>query len=1068
MESGAVQASRGGLFAGGSEIATRMRATDWAATPLGPIQSWPVALRTTLAMVLASRQPLALLWGPEHVHLFNDAWAAKLPSALAKPARESWASSWPRVAPRVADVMAHAVSSSDEDAREGESGSVDAALGFSFSPVFVDEVTVGGALVVATERAARLPGSRPATRSDGELERQALVAALGVSEARYRALFESLDEGYCLLELLFDDEQRPIDYRFLEANRAFEEQTGLRDALGKTARQLVPTLDESWFRLYGDVALTGRSARFENHAPAMGRWFDVYASRVGPAEARQVALVFKDVTARKEAESARERALEEARRSQAEAEAERRKLHAVFMQAPVAICTFEGPEHTFTFANPRYLELVGDRDVLGKPLHVALPDVRALGFDRLLDRVASTGEIVLGKEVEVTLATRPSGEPIVVDFTYQAMRDADGGPAGILAVVIDVTSQVTARKQVADLAEQLRLREAQLRMVTDHLPVLVSFIDRDERYRFANRAYEEWFGMRGDQLYGRAVREVIGEAAYAVLGPYVRRGLAGERFSFEQHDVPYRHGGTRDVKVTFVPSRGEGGVVEGYVALSEDITQRRRLERDRDRLAQQRADVLESMRDAYVALDREWRVILANAEQERIARMSREEMLGRAFWDVLPVAAARDGKYWAEYERCMVDRVPVQFVDYYARLDLWADVRAYPTSDGGIAIFFRDVSAQHRAEASRTALFQALTDQPIFGVAVMRGPELILEMANEGYRRFLGNREVVGKPLREAIPEAAGQDLEALLSDVVRTGRSVVGHEKLYYIDATGSGRPEPHFYDFSFQALAPATVGSDPSVLVFAHDVSEVVRARDDAAKLARAATERSDFEQQLIGIVSHDLRNPLNAILLGTSVLAHQELEGVAATVVLRIQSSAERMSRMVKDLLDFTQARAGGGIKVERRAMDLHPLVRQTADEVQASHPHRELRVESAGDGHGEWDGDRLAQVVQNLVSNALKYSPPDTPVHVRTRGVDGTVTIEVHNAGTPIPKDAQERLFQPMQRAAATMDRADRSVGLGLYIVKHLVDAHGGTIRVTSTEAAGTTFAIELPRTRTDVP
>jgi PAS domain S-box-containing protein len=124
-----------------------------------------------------------------------------------------------------------------------------------------------------------------------------------VAEDRYHALFESIDDGFCLMQLLFDAEERPIDYRFLETNAAFEEQTGLRDAVGKTARELVPTLDESWFRLYGKVALTGESVRFENHAPAMGRWFEVYASRVGRPELRQVALVFKNITERKAAEA---------------------------------------------------------------------------------------------------------------------------------------------------------------------------------------------------------------------------------------------------------------------------------------------------------------------------------------------------------------------------------------------------------------------------------------------------------------------------------------------------------------------------------------------------------------------------------------------------------------------------------------------------------------------------------------------------------------------------------------------------------------------------------------------
>ena len=145
-------------------------------------------------------------------------------------------------------------------------------------------------------------------------------AALRASEERYRTLFESIDDGFCLMQMIVNPRGETIDYRFLEANAAFEGHTGLKGAVGHTARELVPGLDESWFRLYGRVADTGESARFENHAPAMGRWFEVYANRVGDPALRQVALVFKDISDRKRADAQRERlfALETAAREQAE------------------------------------------------------------------------------------------------------------------------------------------------------------------------------------------------------------------------------------------------------------------------------------------------------------------------------------------------------------------------------------------------------------------------------------------------------------------------------------------------------------------------------------------------------------------------------------------------------------------------------------------------------------------------------------------------------------------------------------------------------------------------------
>ena len=122
------------------------------------------------------------------------------------------------------------------------------------------------------------------------------------SKEKYSNLFKVVDQGFCLLEMIFDTDDKPLDYRFLEANPIFEQQTGLKDAIGKTARQLVPDLEEHWFEHYGKVALTGESSHFVEKSEAMGRWFEVSAYRFGGSDSRKVALLFTDRTSRKQAE----------------------------------------------------------------------------------------------------------------------------------------------------------------------------------------------------------------------------------------------------------------------------------------------------------------------------------------------------------------------------------------------------------------------------------------------------------------------------------------------------------------------------------------------------------------------------------------------------------------------------------------------------------------------------------------------------------------------------------------------------------------------------------------------
>ncbi|MGZ3460678.1 MAG: ATP-binding protein [Archangium sp.] len=331
------------------------------------------------------------------------------------------------------------------------------------------------------------------------------------------------------------------------------------------------------------------------------------------------------------------------------------------------------------------------------------------------------------------------------------------------------------------------------------------------------------------------------------------------------------------------------------------------------RLASQMAASLDALGDAFFALDKDWRVTLVNSSQERASQRRREDTLGHVCWEVWPETTRVGSKYWEEYHRCMEERLPVLFLEYSAPRDVWTEVRAFPTRDGGISVFSRDVSSEH------------------------------------------------------------------------------------------------------------------------------------------------------QLIGVVSHDLRNPLQAISLSAALsLKSPGLDARQRRSFERIAASADRAMRMITALLDFTRVRLGSGIAIERGPVDLHSLVAQGVDEVLVSYPERHVSVEAVGDGRGCWDADRLSQVVQNLVGNALQHTTEDVAVRVRTRDEGPDVVLEVHNGGSPIAPEDLPRLFEPFQRGRNKRPEGGRSLGLGLHITYHLVQAHGGTVRVTSTAAEGTTFTVRLSR------
>jgi len=367
------------------------------------------------------------------------------------------------------------------------------------------------------------------------------------------------------------------------------------------------------------------------------------------------------------------------------------------------------------------------------------------------------------------------------------------------------------------------------------------------------------------------------------------------------------------------------------------------------------------------------------------------------------------------------------------------------------------------AELGRARLSALFMQAPV-AIAILRGSGLVIDVANPLICRLWGRtlEQVLGKSLMDAMPELQGQGFDTILYEVMRTGVPFVGTEIPAQLIRIPGQVAEDVYFNFVYEPLRDEA-GAIEGIIAVATEVTEAVLARREAQRLAQEESARRGFEQQLIGIVSHDLRNPLGAILLGMQLLLRREdLDARTINSLARLQTSAERAVRMVRDLLDFTQARLGGGLRIDRKPVDLHAVVRASVDELQATHPERELRLEQGGNALGPWDADRFAQVVGNLVGNALKYSTPDTPVHIRVLGDPQGVLLEVHNWGEPIPADALPRLFQPLHRAVVGVDNTTRSVGLGLYIVDQIVRAHGGTLSVTSTGRDGTTFTVRLPR------
>lgn len=254
--------------------------------------------------------------------------------------------------------------------------------------------------------------------------------------------------------------------------------------------------------------------------------------------------------------------------------------------------------------------------------------------------------------------------------------------------------------------------------------------------------------------------------------------------------------------------------------------------------------------------------------------------------------------------------------------------------------------------------------------------------------------------------------------------------------------------------------------------DISDITRFTESIDQsLAEAVGSYTDRVEQsrrmFLAILSHDLRNPLSSIR-GAAKLAARAAEpdlSLAKSLAM-IERNTETITRLTDDLIDFASTGLGSAMPLTCSPFDLERLGRNVFEEFCFAHPQRTLRFRAEGDLTGDWDAARLRQVIANLLGNAIQHGAMEGSVELAIAAEDLTVVLSVHNEGPPIPPEIVPTIFDPLMRyakAESPTQQVSSSIGLGLYIVREVVIAHGGTVAVTSTAQEGTTFTVCLPRT-----
>ncbi len=1080
-------------------MGARMRAHDWSRTPLGPVAGWPQSLRTIVSTCLNSRFPILIWWGPEMVKLYNDAYAAivasKHPDALGRPGRAVWPEIWDLIGPMLDGVLTRGEATWSENillplVRHGFAE--ECYFTFSYSPIRDEGGGVGGIFTAVTEttgqvlserrlRALRDLGERVAgsdsvgavcdaaadvlRRNGADLPFSVLlldagdgaeprVSATGLaaapSPARTRRLLDS-----CGATLTVDELARALDGELvqtgeLRATRAIVFPIGgggaaapdglfvaglsprlvleerYHDFLGLVAKQIGSALDtvralEATRRRAEMLAEIDRAkttffsnVSHEFRTPLtlmLGPTEDALASGDGTLGRESVLSVHRN--------GLRLLRLVNALLDFARIEAGR--VTASYQPTDLAALTAD-----LASAFRSAIERAGLRfDVRCAPLPEPVHVDRDMWEKIVLNLLSNALKFTLSGDIAVELAPHDGGVRLSVRDTgagipahelprlFERFHRIEGTPSrthegsGIgLALVQELVRLHGGRISVESAVGQGSSFHVDVPLGTAHLPAL--------RLVAA----------------GQPARSTA-----AITAPFVEEALRWLPDDAQADDAAAIDGAapSSDARILVADDNAD---MRDY--LRRILSTRWHVDTVADgvaALAQARAQP-----PALVVTD----VMMPNLDGFGLVRELRAGEATRRIPIVM--LSARAG------EEARVEGVESGADDYLVKPFMARELIARVDAQLARAKV-RELEERHARQL--TSVFQ---HAPV-AIAILRGREHVFEFANARYSELVGHRDIVGKPIREALAELAGQGIFDLLDEVYRSGEPFMSPGLGVMLARGGHGASEECFFNFVYQPLRNEA-GAVEGIVVVATEVTALARAQRDAESANRAKDE-------FLAILGHELRNPLAPILTALQIMRLRggDADENARTIIDR---QLKHLVRLVDDLLDVSRV-TRGKIELEREPIEVaevlakaiemtSPLLEQRTHQLTVDVPRRGLVVSG--------DATRLAQVFANLLTNAAKYTEPGGHIDVRA-AVDaggGEIVVTVRDSGVGISPEMLPRVFDLFVQERQELDRSQGGLGLGLAIVHSLVRLHGGSVGVRSDgRGRGSEFSVRLPRT-----
>jgi PAS domain S-box-containing protein len=793
-------------------------------------------------------------------------------------------------------------------------------------------------------------------------ERKRMEEALQKSERQYRSLFNSIEEAFCLVEVLFDEAGGAFDYRFLEVNPAFEKITELKDAAGRTARELVPNLEPDWAETLGRVVESQKSERFVKRSGATGFWFDLYAFPVEDPEKKRVALLFENITERKQVE-------EELRRLS-------RRNRNILESITDAFFALDN-EGRFAYVNQQAERMFNREpgDLIGKMLWGEFPGLAGTEFETAYRRA-------MNERVSSTVtAFYPA---------YRRWYEAHVYPTsnGITIYFRDISESRRTEEALRQSREESERQRRLYDTILSSTPDLTYVFDLDHRFTYANKVLLEMWGKTWDEAIGKNCLDLGYEPWHAEMHDREIEQVIATRQPI-RGEVPFTGTfGRRIYDYIFVPIFGTGGEVEAVAGTTRDITELKQVE----------------LRTRFIMqLD------------EAVRPLETPEEITQTLARLLGEHLAADRCAYAEVE---TDENHFYIPGDYTRGDTASIVGRYAMES--------------------------------FGAEVLRlmrenKPYVVHDVDND--------------------PQVSEDDLAAYRQTEIQAVICVPLHKNGRFAACMAVHQKEPRRWTNEEIELVSFVSHRFWESIERARVVKSLNESLAREQEARRSAETANRIKDEFLATLSHELRTPLNAVLGWSSMLRSGRLGAEdTARALETVERSARAQSQLIDDLLDISRI-ITGKLRLEVTKIDLVRVIEGAIDAVRPAAQAKEIQIETDVDpavGAITGDADRLQQVVWNLLSNAVKFTPEKGRVQVSLERVDSHIQITVNDTGKGIAPEFLPFIFDRFRQADQTTTRRQGGLGLGLSIVRQLVELHGGRVRAESAGAGrGASFIVRLP-------